>query len=332
MVLFNYIIVVFLLTLSALFSGLTLGLMSLGPYALQRKIKLGNLDAKKIYPLRKKGNQLLSTLLIGNIAVNSAIAVFLGSLTTGVVAGFISTALIVIFGEIVPQAVFARHALRFGARFAWLVYFFFYLFYPFTWPIAYALDKMLGKELPSVFTKREFFLFLEQQKEFKDVKSSDIKEHEFSILQKGLTFSDKIVRDAMTPWNQTYYLTRSTRLSKVSRVDLHRQGCSRIPVYDTKEKKVIGILYVKDLVSLPNLNDIPVEKMMRPMVHYIFDTDKLDKVLNLFKKNHIHLFIVVNATHKVVGIITLEDVLEEIVGEIFDEHEDEAEILNAGKI
>lgn len=332
MVLFNYIIVVLLLTLSALFSGLTLGLMSLGPYSLQRKIKLGNPDAKKIYPLRKKGNQLLSTLLIGNIAVNSAIAVFLGSLTTGVVAGFISTALIVIFGEIVPQAVFSRHALRFGARFAWLVYIFLYLFYPFTWPIAYALDKMLGKELPSVFTKREFFLFLEQQKEFKDVKSSDIKEHEFSILEKGLTFSDKTVRDAMTPWNQTYYLTRSTRLSKVSRVDLHRQGCSRIPVYDTTEKKVIGILYVKDLVSLPNLNDIPVEKMMRPMVHYILDTDKLDKVLNLFKKNRIHLFIVVNASHKVVGIITLEDVLEEIVGEIFDEHEDEADIINAGKV
>ncbi|MBI2102258.1 HlyC/CorC family transporter [Candidatus Woesearchaeota archaeon] len=328
MALFNYIIVILLLTLSALFSGLTLGLMSLGPYSLQRKIKLGNPDAKKIYPLRKKGNQLLSTLLIGNIAVNSAIAVFLGSLTAGVVAGFVSTALIVIFGEIVPQAVFSRHALRFGARFTWLVYIFFYLFFPFTWPIAYALDKLLGKELPSVFTKREFFLFLEQQKELKDAKSSDIKEHEFSILQKGLTFSDKTVRDAMTPWKQTYYLTRSTRLSKVSRLDLHRQGCSRIPVYDTKEKKVIGILYVKDLVSMPHLNDVPVEKMMRSMVHYIFETDKLDKVLNLFKKNRVHLFIVVNAVHKVVGIITLEDVLEEIVGEIFDEHEDEADLLN----
>src|SRR3989344_3241921 len=92
MTLFNYIIVILLLTLSALFSGLTLGLMSLGPYSLQRKIKLGNPDAKKIYPLRKKGNQLLSTLLIGNVAVNSAIAVFLGSLTAGVVAGFVSTA------------------------------------------------------------------------------------------------------------------------------------------------------------------------------------------------------------------------------------------------
>ena len=319
----NYLIIILLLTLSALFSGLTLGLMSLGPYSLQRKVKMGNADAKKIYPLRKKGNQLLSTLLLGNIAVNSILAVFLGSLTEGVIASLVSTGLIVVFGEIIPQAVFSRHALRFGARLSWLVYFFFYLFYPFTWPIAFVLDKALGKELPSVFTKREFFLFLEQQKQLQDVKSSDIEEHEFSLLQKGLTFSEKTVRDVMTPWKKTYYFTRSTRLSKVSRLDLHRQGCSRIPVYDTREKKVIGILYVKDLVSMPHLNDIPVDKMMRSMVHYILDTDTLDRVLNLFKKNHIHLFIVVNAARKVVGIITLEDVLEEIVGEIMDEHESE---------
>ncbi len=350
MAIFNYVVVIFLLTLSALFSGLTLGLMSLGPYSLQRKIKLGNRDAKKIYPLRKRGNQLLSTLLIGNIAVNSALAVFLGSITTGLVAGFVSTALIVVWGEIVPQAVFARHALRFGARFTWLVYFFFYLFYPATWPIAKALDKALGKELPSVFTKKEFFLFLEQQKELKEIANenkvngnssnekgeineknksninnikSDINEQEFSLLQKGLIFSDKTVREVMTPWKDTYYLTRSTRLSKVSRVDLHRQGCSRIPVYDTKEKKVIGLLYVKDLVSMPHFNDVPVERVMRSIVHYILETDKLDKVLNLFKKNRVHLFIVTDAARQVVGIITLEDVLEEIVGEIMDEHEND---------
>ncbi len=331
MALFNYFVITALLTLSALFSGLTLGLMSLGPYALLRKIKMGNADAKKIYPLRRRGNQLLSTLLLGNITVNSVLAVFLGSLTGGVIASIVSTGLIVVFGEIVPQAVFTRHALRFGARLSWLVYFFFYLFYPLTWPIAFILDKALGKELPSVFTKREFFLFLEQQKDLQEEKSSDMEEHEFSLLQKGLTFSEKTVRDVMTPWKKTYYLTRSTRLSKVSRLDLHRQGCSRIPVYDTKEKKVIGILYVKDLISMPHLNDVPVEKMMRPMIHYIMDTDKLDKVLNLFKKNHVHLFIVVSAGHKVVGIITLEDVLEEIVGEIMDEHESEEEVLEMGK-
>ncbi len=330
MALFNYFVIIALLTFSALFSGLTLGLMSLGPYALLRKVKMGNLDAKKIYPLRKKGNQLLSTLLLGNIAVNSALAVFLGSLTEGIIASLIATGLIVLFGEIIPQAVFSRHALRFGARLSWLVYLFFYLFYPITWPIAFVLDKALGKELPSVFTKREFFLFLEQQKQLQEEKSSDMEDHEFSLLQKGLTFSERTVRDVMTPWKKTYYLTRSTRLSNVSRLDLHRQGCSRIPVYDTKEKKVIGILYVKDLISMPHLNDVPVERMMRSMVYYILDTDKLDKVLNLFRKNHVHLFIVVNAAHKVVGIITLEDVLEEIVGEILDEHESEEEVLEAG--
>src|SRR3989338_4425765 len=122
MIILKYIAIVFLLFLSALFSGLSLGLMSLDPFSLRRKAKLGNLAAKKIYPLRKRGNQLLCTLLIGNIAVNSTIAVLLSSLTTGVIAGFMATGLIVIFGEIVPQAIFARHALQFGAKFSWLVY------------------------------------------------------------------------------------------------------------------------------------------------------------------------------------------------------------------
>ena len=327
--LLNYLIIFFLLVLSALFSGLTLGLMSLGPYSLQRKVKMGDAAAKKIYPLRKKGNQLLSTLLFGNVAVNSALAIFLGSITSGLIAGVVSTGLIVVFGDIVPQAVFARHALRFGARFTWLVYIFFYLFYPITWPIAFILDKVLGRELPSAFTKKEFHLFLQQQRELKEIKTSDIKEHEFSLLQKGLSFSDKLVRDVMTPWKETYYLNRTTQLSTMSLADIQRQGCSRIPVYDSREKKVVGILYTKDLVAHPDLRSLLAQQIMRPMVFHIQEMDRLDTVFNLFKKNRVHLFIVLNSHQKVAGIITLEDVLEEIVGEILDEHENEEDFQNA---
>ncbi|MBI4152393.1 HlyC/CorC family transporter [Candidatus Woesearchaeota archaeon] len=326
MVLFNYLIITFLIGLSALFSGLSLGLMSLGPYALQRKIKLGNKNAQKVYPLRKRGNQLLCTLLLGNVAVNSALAVFLGSLTQGIIASLTATGLIVIFGEILPQAIFSRHALEFGARFAWLVSFFFYLFYPVTWPIAYGLDRMLGKELPAVFTKKEFSLFIEQQKKFQ---KSDIREQEFSLLQRGLHFSDKNVGQVMTPWKNTYHLRPSMRLTPSLRVEIQLQGCSRIPVYDPHEKKVVGIFFTKDLVSKEYLLPLTVREIMRPIIFYIQEADKLDKVLNLFKKNRVHIFIVLNKSDKIVGIITLEDVLEEIVGEILDEHEDEDEIQKA---
>ena len=94
----NYVIIILLLSLSAIFSGLTLGLFSLNVSELKRKIRLGDKKAEKVYKVRKNGNLLLCTLLIGNVAVNSTMAIFLGSIATGVVAGLISTGLILVFG------------------------------------------------------------------------------------------------------------------------------------------------------------------------------------------------------------------------------------------
>jgi len=95
--------------------------MSLSASELKRKMTLGSTEAKKVYAVRRRGNLLLTTLLIGNVAVNSALAIFLGSVASGVVAGLIATGLIVIFGEIMPQAIFSRYALSLGAKVDWLV-------------------------------------------------------------------------------------------------------------------------------------------------------------------------------------------------------------------
>jgi len=114
----TYLIVVFLVLFSALFSGLTLGFFSLNKDDLERKAELGDKQAKKVYKIRKNGNLLLCTLLIGNVAVNSTLSIFLGSLASGFMAGLIATALIVVFGEIIPQAAFSRYALTLGAQFS----------------------------------------------------------------------------------------------------------------------------------------------------------------------------------------------------------------------
>ena len=125
----DYFIVIILVAFSGVFSGLTLGFFSLGKDDLERKAELKDKDAIKVYKIRKDGNLLLCTLLIGNVAVNSAISIFLGSITSGVAAGFIATSLIVIFGEIIPQATFSRYALIVGARLAWLVRLFIFIFF-----------------------------------------------------------------------------------------------------------------------------------------------------------------------------------------------------------
>ena len=92
------LIVVVLVLFSGLFSGLTLGLMGLNSHELKRKAALGDKRAAKVYAVRRNGNLLLTTLLVGNVAVNTALSIFLGTLAPGVIAGIVATTLIVIFG------------------------------------------------------------------------------------------------------------------------------------------------------------------------------------------------------------------------------------------
>lgn len=327
MVMFNYIIVILLLILSGLFSGLTLGLLGLNVFDIKRKARAGNKFARKIYPLRKQGNLLLVTLLLGNVAVNSTLAVFLGTITAGVIAGVVATSLIVLFGEIIPQAVFSRYALTFGSKLTWLVYVFLFLFYPVAKPIAMGLDYFLSDELPTIFSRREFRYLIQEHKRHK---KTDLEKHDFEILEGGLKYSEKEVRDVMTPRKHTFFLYSTDKLGKTNLRNIQKKGHSRIPVYSQKSKKMVGILYMKDVVAVSPADRVVVKKVMRRDVHRIKETSKLNRVLHLFKEKRVHLFIVNNDAGRFTGIITLEDVLEEIVGEIVDEH-DLREDMREGK-
>lgn len=313
----NLIISIMLIILSGMFSGLNLGLMTLTTFQLRRLIKMGNKDAEKIYPLRKNGNLLLTTILLGNVAVNTTLAIFLSTLTTGVVAGIVSTGLIVIFGEIIPQATFAKHALKLGAKTTWLIWIFLYILYPITKPISMILDAIIGKETPKAFTKKEFRLLMEDQIK---IKGCDLDEEDIILINRGLQFSDKTVETVMTPKHRMFYLDGSTIIDRQKKELIQRKGHSRIPVYDKRKDRVIGIIYAKDLITLDPDESVSATKIMRKTVLCVKDTSKLDDILEKFKEERIHLFVVKNKNDKFVGIVTLEDVIEEITGEIEDEH------------
>jgi len=312
----TYLIIAFLILLSGIFSGLNLGLMGLNAQELKRKSRLGNKDAKKIYPLRKTGNYLLVTLLLGNVAVNAIIALMLGSISSGVVAGLMSTVLIVIFGEIIPQATFSRYALQFGAKFVWLVKLFMIGFYPVAKPTAWLLDKLLGAELGTVYSKKELIEIIEEHKKSR---RSDVQAEEEKIVRGALTIAEKSVREAMTPKSAMICFEESRKIDdKLKRLILD-SGLSRFPVYKEKLDDIMGILHLRDVFKKANFAK-SIGKVATGEVLMFRENLNLMQAFNkLIKKRH-PMAIVQNEFGTVLGLITLEDILEEIIqDEIVDE-------------
>ena len=318
----NYLIIIILIIFSAIFSGLTIGFFSLNKDDLKRKAKLGDKQAKKVYELRKNGNLLLCTLLIGNVAVNAVLSVFLGSITTGVAAAITSTCLIVIFGEIAPQATFSRYALTLGSKFAWAVKLFIIILWPICRPLAFLLDKILGNEMPTIYSKHELVKLIE---EHEDLKQSEVDADEERIIKGALSYSDKTVQDIMTPRTEVILLQSGQILDKKTITKIKKSGHSRIPIYKKDHDDIVSILYVKDIIG-EDVHSKKAGEIARNNAVFVDCGKPLDDLLNEFKRKKNHLFIVLNDFGGVSGIVTIEDVIEEIIGveivDEFDVHED----------
>lgn len=328
----EYAIVFILLVFSALFSGLTLGLMGWETQELKRKAEGGDADAALIYPIREDGNFLLTTLLVGNVLVNSVLSIFLGSLTTGLVAIAVATLLIVIFGEILPQAIFNRHALYLGARVVWIVRIFLFVLYPITKPISWVLDKLLGAELPDVYSKHELAKIIE---EHEDSHESELDEDEERIIKGALTFSDKKVRNIMTPRTVVHAFDAKDSVDENLLQEVKESGLSRFPVFEEDMDDIVGMLYTSQLIGPENMG-AKVGDIASREVRVMREDTSLDDALQMFLKTKKHLSIVEDEFGGMAGVLTLEDVLEEIIrSEIVDErdiHEDMREFAKQSNL
>jgi metal transporter CNNM len=192
----NYFIIMFLISLSALFSGLTLGLLGLDKMGLQ--IVIGGDDlvaakyAKAILPVRENGNQLLCTLLLGNVSVNSMLSILMADMTSGVVGFLSSTIMIVIFGEIIPQASCSRHALKVGYYSLPVVKFFILVFYFAAYPLGYLLDKLLGDDIGTIHSRTELRKMLELH-----VKHGAVDVDSGGVMDGALRYRDMMVKEVV---------------------------------------------------------------------------------------------------------------------------------------
>tara|TARA_B100001989_G_C24523783_1_gene457402 strand:+ start:506 stop:1468 length:963 start_codon:yes stop_codon:yes gene_type:complete len=316
----EYIISLVLVLLSGLFSGLTLGLLSLDTQSLARRARHGDENAKTIYPVRQNGNLLLTTLLLGNVAVNTTLSIFLGTIASGLIAGIIATALIVVFGEIIPQAVISRYALWFGAKTIWFTKLAIVLCFPIAWPISKVLDYFLGSELPTTYSKSELMDIIS---EHENSEHSDIDADEERILHGALQFSHVRVREVMTPAKDVVSADENQKLTDDFFEKITDSGYSRIPVYSGNESNIIGILYVKELlvedddISLRQTEDAVDKKFLR-----VRGNDMLDRVLARMLKNRQHLAIVQNSQKQFIGVVSMEDIIEEIIQQEIEDEDD----------
>ncbi|CAD7944985.1 unnamed protein product [Amoebophrya sp. A120] len=320
----DYVMVVILICLSGLFSGLTLGLLGLDLAGLEIVINGDDEEQKKyarrIYPVRKHGNLLLCTLLLGNVMVNAALAIFMGDMAGGVMGFIVSSGVIVIFGEIVPQSACSRYALLVGAHTIWVVYVFGFLLFPLAFPIAKALDYVLGEELGTSYSRKELMYLLKVQ-----AQAAHLSSLEEQVLQGALSFKDKKVTDVMTPFPDVFKLPFNTILDYDTVALIWKSGFSRVPIYSLEdEHSIVAILLTRDLMLVDPDDAMPVKDFLQMFARtYVtfYPQHSCGFAINVFKKGTIaHLALVVEEdTRKLLGVFSKEDIFEEILGQEFDD-------------
>ncbi len=312
-----FIEVLLLVLASAICSGLNIALMSLDIGDLRRKAKLGNQQARRVLPIRNRTHLVLASILLTNIAAVSATSLVLDQRMNGWLAGLVSTLLIVVFGEILPQALFARDALTWTSRFALVLKAMVAVTFVVSKPLQLLLDQLFPRERSSLQSRHELGLLIA---EHLSDETSELDEDEIEIMRGALSLSEKRVRDIMTDIRHTFWLTLNEQLSETVIDEIKTRGFSRIPIFDRQLTKCYGVLLMKDLVDIDfEEKNYLVEDMILHPANLVGSMTALDTLFRKFISGGTHL-LPIERDDQVVGIVTIEDLLEEIVGhEIEDE-------------
>ncbi|KAJ2710766.1 hypothetical protein H4R19_003586 [Coemansia spiralis] len=278
-----------------LLAGLTLGLMSLDETNLHILATSGSERqkryAQRILPIRKNGHWLLVTLLLANTVINETLPIVLHSIVGGgVMAVLVSTASIVLFGEIIPQSLCARHGLAIGAFFAYPVRVLQYALSPIGYPIAMLLDYVLGPDHGVIYKKAQ----LKELVSLSDTAhGGNLSADEVTIIRGALELSEKRIVEVMTELSNVYMVDIRARLDRALLTEMLRQGHSRVPVYDGSRENIVGVLLVKSLLLLDPDDCTPVSEARIAPVPLVTPDVPLYDILNAFQEGGSHMAVVV---------------------------------------
>ncbi|MGL4993102.1 MAG: gliding motility-associated protein GldE [Bacteroidales bacterium] len=309
---------------SGFISASEIAFFSLGPNDMKEVNSEKDSSDRYIIELLKRTDKLLATILIANNFVNVAVVMllnhfFLSTVTFGdsfllqfIFQTVVLTFLLLLFGEIMPKIYATNNSLAFARRSAGVLTFLQVMFKPIS-SVLVASTAMVNKSI----VKKNINISMDELSHALELTSHEIKE-EKDILEGIINFGDKIASEVMTSRIDMCALETSVSFGEVISF-IKRVGFSRIPIYESTQDTIKGLLYIKDLLPyIDSPDDFKWQTLIRP-AYFVPETKKIDTLLEEFQAQKIHMAVVVDEYGGTAGIITLEDVLEEIVGEISDE-------------
>jgi metal transporter CNNM len=302
---------------SAICSGLNVSLLALDLGDLKRKAKLGNRAAKRVLPLRRNSHLTLAAILLINVGAVSATSLVLEHHLNGLLAGLFSTLLIVIFGEILPQAYLSKRALFYMSLATPILRAMIIITYPISKPLQVLLDKLLGSEKHHLQSRRELGIMIS---EHLGRQESELDEDEVEIIRGALQLSEKRVRDIMVSIDEVFWLTPDTILNDAKIDEIKAAGRSRIPIFNRRLTQCYGVLLMKELVDIDfDEKNYRVDDLTLHPSQLVGSMTALDTMFRKFIGAKTHLM-PIEKDDAIVGIVTIEDLIEEILGhEIEDE-------------
>jgi len=331
----SFVVLVVLLMCSALISGAEVAFFSLTPTDFEVGSSEKELSKKQqiVQELIAKPKKLLATILVANNFINIAIVLLFASLSDLLYAGIttdyygvnlrfitevgVVTFVILLFGEILPKVYASRKRVLFSNFMAYPVKVLDTLLTPISSPMQAGIkfiEKKFGKGKPNIS--------VDQLSQALELTSEEDKQHDdHKILQGIVTFGNTDTKQVMKPRMDIFALQETDSYKDIIQ-EIIENGYSRIPVFKDNIDTITGILYVKDLMPYIDQKDLDWNTLLRKP-YFVPENKKLDDLLNEFKEMHMHMAIVVDEYGGTSGLITLEDIIEEIVGEISDEFDEE---------
>ncbi len=318
---------------SAYFSATETALSTFNKIRVKNLAEKGNKKAALVIKLADNYDTLLTTILIGNNIVNILAASLSTLLFADILAGKISadmsatvstvvlTLTILIFGEISPKTIARRHPEAFSIFTAPFINVIIYILIPLSF-LFNQWQKLLSKIFKAKedvgITEEELISIIEEAEE-----EGELDEEESTLIKSAIEFNDLEVGDIFTPRIDITAVSVDEKIEDIKQM-FKDSGYSRLPVYEDDLDNIVGFLYYKDFFNFELREGDNIKEILKPII-YVPKTQKISDLLKNLQQKQLHLAVVMDEYGSTAGIVTLEDILEEIVGEIWDEHDEKVE-------